>query len=659
MSGFKPISNSSQRGQAAVMVMLFMTILVVSALTMFKMGKLTSNKMQLQNAADAAAYSMSTVEARDMNFTSYINRAIVANEVAIGQSVGLASWAYHFNSFAQYLDLYDKLLFSPITLGISTGPISTITGIWKTGGGIAINAMKTLSKVLTSVLHVINKIYGMASTILHIVSIISSIGVLDDTITQNGPPGAKLSDFGIVSLIAHIATLGLHPSLPGDQFTTVNSAGGIPGYAATTVDLADYGSTEDSSGDYDGGYGYARLQALIQDSRDPFSMHRGNDPFCLFCTAQEEADGRPGWELRAFPPIDFTDEDHRFNTNNKDNSIKIPIIPKIDLALYSIEVWAKVEFFLDLSLERKGGTEMRFVLPTSGNVTAGNINWSAADATGLFLKIALALAIQGEQCIFISGCDTFDILSADLSFGDSTLEMSASFFGIDIPLFSIPAPTGVPFAAGFAEVGKTDNNLKTRHMNLSGLGGVVDINDYGEAPNNMAAWVFSLPPTGPYGPLLSSDVPLQNTLGNRVNTTYSGLPYYVDSNSGHEPFMGVGAPNLIIGLVQDDVDFDSTSTGEPTGRFALTNNMADDELAVIAKSELYFARPTDRFAVHFHRGDGYTETGNAFNPYWQARLIETEYADRILALLIQQKQDFANLGQSFTTIFGSLLSYLP
>ena len=82
-------------------------------------------------------------------------------------------------------------------------------------------------------------------------------------------------------------------------------------------------------------------------------------------------------------------------------------------------------------------------------------------------------------------------------------------------------------------------------------------------------------------------------------------------------------------------------------------------LAVLAKSELYFSRPTDSLASHFHRGDGQAEYGSAFNPYWQARLIETTYADRLLALLIQQEEDFINLGQSFNLVFGPMLDYLP
>lgn len=621
------------------MVMIFLAILVVAGLALFKMGKLTSNKMQLQNAADAAAYSMSVVEARDMNFTAYINRAVVANEVAIGQSVGLASWAYHFNSFAEYLNLYNTLLFSPATLGASSALITPVTSGWQIGGGFAITAMKALANGITSALHVVNKIYGMASSVLHIVSIISAIGVLDDTITQNGPPGAKLSDFGIISLIAHIATLGLHPSLPGDQFTTVYSPGGIPGYGATEVSVDDFGSTEDDDGEYDGGYGYARLLALIRDSRDPFSMYRGLNPLTL------DPD-ETGWELRAFDPIDI-DEDETFG----------PFGPCF---VGCISAGFEFEFYLDISLERKGGTEMRFVLPSSGDVSAGNVNWSAADATGLFLDLYLRFRLWVEGCI-AGACEDLLDVGGELDFGDSSLSLSVSFWGIDITIIDdFPVPTGMPFAAGFAEVGKTDNNLDEEHMGLASTGGVIEIDQYGEAPNNLAAWVVSIPPDGPYGPYLSSFEPIQSTIGNRVNTSYGGLPYYVDTNSGHESFMGVGAPNIIIGLVQDEPDFDSTTTStEPSGRFALNEALADDELAVISKSELYFARPTDSLAVHFHRGDGYTETGNAFNPYWQARLIETDYADRILALLIQQNEDFINLGDSFNTIFGDLMSYLP
>ncbi|MGB1885565.1 MAG: pilus assembly protein TadG-related protein, partial [Gammaproteobacteria bacterium] len=102
-----PQRRKHQRGQAAVMTYLFATVLVVAALSLYRTGRLTSDKMELQNAADALAFSVSTVEARDLNFAAYTNRAMVANEVAIGQAIGMASWAYHWKSIGDFLLEYN------------------------------------------------------------------------------------------------------------------------------------------------------------------------------------------------------------------------------------------------------------------------------------------------------------------------------------------------------------------------------------------------------------------------------------------------------------------------------------------------------------------------------------------------------------------------
>ena len=579
--------------------------------------------MQLQNAADAAAYSMSTVEARDLNFAAYMNRAIVANEVAIGQMVGLASWAFHFKSFADYLDSYNQLLLSPITLGASNAFITPITSAWRGAGSTAVTVMSKIANIGTTVIHNINKFYGLAEYGYHIISILQAVGVLDDTITQNGPPGTKISDFGFVALIAHIATYGVLPGLPGDQFSTAYSPSG-------KVDVDDYGA-QDS--------GYARLAALIRDSRDPFTMARG-------------------WELRVPGfPIDI-DESESFG----------PYF----VVLGDIEAGFEFEFYLDFSLERKGSSELRFVLPDAGDVTAKNINWSSADATGFFVEIYLRFRLWVEGCPLIGPCFYLLDVGGELDFGDSSISLGVTFWGINITIIDdFPVPTGIPFGSGFAEVGKTSpNNLGTTDMGLvsgSIIPGPIEIDDYGEAANNLLAWNSPGPGVPfPIGIQASAEA-FELFLGSRVNKSYAGLPYYVDT-TGNESFLGVGAPNLLIGLVQDVGDYDTyyeadrsvrASAAEPGGRFSLNEAFADQELAVLAKSELYFSRPTDSLASHFHRGDGQTEYGSAFNPYWQARLIETSYADRLLALLIQQKEDFINLGQSFNLVFGDLLDYLP
>ena len=73
-------SSRQQQGQAIIFVILFLGVVLLSLVFLYKAGKITSEKMQLQNAADAAAYSVSVTEARDLNFMAYTNRAMVANE---------------------------------------------------------------------------------------------------------------------------------------------------------------------------------------------------------------------------------------------------------------------------------------------------------------------------------------------------------------------------------------------------------------------------------------------------------------------------------------------------------------------------------------------------------------------------------------------------
>lgn len=80
---------------------------MLSKLSLYRTGRITSDKMAMQNAADSMAYSISTVEARDLNFAAYLNKAMVANEVAIGQAIGMASWAWHWESIGGFLNEYN------------------------------------------------------------------------------------------------------------------------------------------------------------------------------------------------------------------------------------------------------------------------------------------------------------------------------------------------------------------------------------------------------------------------------------------------------------------------------------------------------------------------------------------------------------------------
>lgn len=73
-----------QVGQAIFLVMALVLIISVTVFLVFNSGRTVNEKINLVNAADAAAYSGAQIAARQLNFMAYTNRAMIANEVAIG-----------------------------------------------------------------------------------------------------------------------------------------------------------------------------------------------------------------------------------------------------------------------------------------------------------------------------------------------------------------------------------------------------------------------------------------------------------------------------------------------------------------------------------------------------------------------------------------------
>jgi hypothetical protein len=80
-------------GQALVVVLALLGSMVGGLAWVLTTGQLVNDKIRLTNAADAAAYSAALWQARSLNYQAYLNRAIVANEVAIAQLVSLRSWS--------------------------------------------------------------------------------------------------------------------------------------------------------------------------------------------------------------------------------------------------------------------------------------------------------------------------------------------------------------------------------------------------------------------------------------------------------------------------------------------------------------------------------------------------------------------------------------
>ncbi|MDA8377816.1 MAG: Tad domain-containing protein [Planctomycetia bacterium] len=91
-----PSPSTRETGQAAVFAVIFLLAVAVGVGVLYNTGRLTLDKTRLQNTADSAVYSGGVLLARSYNFSSYANRAMVANQVVIAQMVGLRSWSQYY-----------------------------------------------------------------------------------------------------------------------------------------------------------------------------------------------------------------------------------------------------------------------------------------------------------------------------------------------------------------------------------------------------------------------------------------------------------------------------------------------------------------------------------------------------------------------------------
>jgi Putative Flp pilus-assembly TadE/G-like len=97
------VDSSFQRGQVLPLMAVFLLVCTACFYFAIESGQMVAEKIRLTDAADAAAYSAATVEARALNYTAYANRAIIANQVAIAQALSLASWMDYFADVWQRL----------------------------------------------------------------------------------------------------------------------------------------------------------------------------------------------------------------------------------------------------------------------------------------------------------------------------------------------------------------------------------------------------------------------------------------------------------------------------------------------------------------------------------------------------------------------------
>jgi hypothetical protein len=613
-------------GQAIVLILLLTLAGLVGGVALYSTGILTSEKMQLQNAADATAYSVSVVEARDLNFTAYMNRGMVGNEVAIGQMVSMMSWAHMTRSMPEFLEDYagkvDNIV-AIATLGTAAGKIiggmQKVTKPMRSVTKSVFKVTKTFTKPVATGLSYLNQMYSVSQQGFHLLSFIFSASVLFDMKDKNSTD-AEFSKFGAISLFRHFTSYyaGLMNGIPLYGF--------VQGYSP--------GNNTDKAG-------LSRLAQVVNDSRDGFTKNRKctlNPPvppdIVVTLPKIELGIGSIGPMTTTLTPPSFGCYNKQADSalyNQQEGGWKANIYGfKFEFRAYfgveSLGTGSSLdgEFYYSIGIDRAGGSDLR--------EEDNSYSWSGADTVGPDVDFGGKVEICGEVLFIIVCADTqFDI--------------------------DVPTP---PFGVGAALAGSVPD--------MNGIPHETEDRDvmYGRASENFLAWDLVIPPTPAIGwfPLPGGDafnfmqsvkaqISEPTEPGRNINTSYQ-LRRYQDTtdkqaistlaDGGRDWISGLEAPYLLIGLIKDDVIKDSQMS---TGVFELDaaetvhgSVFLGDTVpfGVIAKSEVYYTRPKDVGAKWFLRSDAREEKSNAFNPYWQARLVDTSYIDRTAALSLQHGQ---------------------
>jgi competence protein ComGC len=190
-----------ERGQALVLAVVCMLVFVIGVLVLFNTGQVVNKKVQLNNTADAAAYSAAVQQARAYNLIAYLNRAQVANEIATAQMVSIHSWMNfaisgtdHFADAVQGIGIALDLTVVGAEAGVALNEIATELQELKQTMQELRDVMKTGFSVAITGLSAVNVVYADATRLLTAAEIADIPSVVQTVIRENTVRSADSTD---------------------------------------------------------------------------------------------------------------------------------------------------------------------------------------------------------------------------------------------------------------------------------------------------------------------------------------------------------------------------------------------------------------------------------------------------------------------------------
>jgi hypothetical protein len=263
-----PRSYARERGQALVLALLSMLVFVVGVLVLFNTGQAVNKKVQLNNTADAAAYSAAVQQARAYNLIAYLNRAQVANEVATAQIVSLHSWMNfaisgtdHFADAVQTIGVLLDISVVGAEVGVELNEIATELDEVKEGMQKLRDGMKQAFSVAILGLSSANAAYAEATRLVSLTEVGDIPSIVQKVITQNAVTGNGSADHAASLSAKSLVLLGAQAAAANEKYARLYK---VPRSSSPSSNPA---HTADAD----------RYANVVMEARDGFSAKRDGD----------------------------------------------------------------------------------------------------------------------------------------------------------------------------------------------------------------------------------------------------------------------------------------------------------------------------------------------------------------------------------------------
>jgi hypothetical protein len=587
-------------------------------LFLYNQGQLTSHRVQLENAADATVYSQAKLAARNQNFVSYTNRAMVANEISIGQVNALMSWARryanmgHFTSYPVY-----KTPVAPPSPVTFSDVLSVISLPYVIAGKGTLAVTSPIGLVWPQTISYFNMAVGVFQKLFALTTLVAQFEAHQDIVKGN----QKYKD-----------AEEIYPPFISFYFLVQNA---LMTYAGDNFDAAPFvDSLEENlqfvdTGDEDPG-------DLVKEYFPGETMISPNSPSA---TSDSMADATLS-AYQYYSAIVNRNRDEFTKDRHWDFWEKTPdLIPKIVLNFGIIAMTIDLDLSFGTGVKADGGSSY----VANGGLESANdikkLGWAAIDTMSFGVQFDIGLFVKIRFCFF--SCTTRTLL--DLSF---------------------KIPIGFPLGGGSAQMVSKMSYAKRVLMDWDVIGTQNSAwgGEKGDGVNNGAfdgfhaqtlLWGQTLPPTGMFGGGAST-----------VNKNYGGPPGFLSLGEGFREKRRGYEYTVALAIDLDDIETSDNAKGLNIGnanstpadywldgneaemddytRFDLNTCARAEESSIeglyqrgvwdsarpmttISSAEVYFSNPMQQYS------DGSSEPASLFSPFWDARLIEPSFVPLLIA----------------------------